>query len=261
MGLNAKNSEKIAFALLSLAALTVAGFVLIILSYIIYNGYGAISIGFLTEMPRNMMTQGGIYPAIVGTVILIIGSMAVALPMGIMAAIYLNEYAVENRTTWLIEMAINNLAGTPSVVFGLFGVALFVNYFGFGPSILSACLTLSLLIVPVIIRSSEEALLAVPNEYRESSLALGISKWQTIRHVVLPTAIPGIVTGSILSIGRVAGERLLYCLQGQLTTFQGCLIRYTPSSWPFPTISSCWPLPGRTLLKPVPFSTERLWFY
>ena len=130
MGLNAKNSEKIAFALLSLAALTVAGFVLIILGYIIYNGYGAISIGFLTEMPSNMMTQGGIYPAIVGTVILIIGSMAVALPMGIMAAIYLNEYAVENRTTWLIEMAINNLAGTPSVVFGLFGVALFVNYFG-----------------------------------------------------------------------------------------------------------------------------------
>jgi phosphate transport system permease protein len=214
VGLNAKNSEKIAFALLSLAALTVAGFVLIILGYIIYNGYGAISIGFLTEMPSNMMTQGGIYPAIVGTVILIIGSMAVALPMGIMAAIYLNEYAVENRTTWLIEMAINNLAGTPSVVFGLFGVALFVNYFGFGPSILSACLTLSLLIIPVIIRSSEEALLAVPNEYRESSLALGISKWQTIRHVVLPTAIPGIVTGSILSIGRVAGETAPILLTG-----------------------------------------------
>jgi phosphate transport system permease protein len=214
MGLNAKNSEKIAFALLSLSALTVAGFVLIILGYIIYNGYGAISIGFFTEMPSKMMTQGGIYPAIVGTVILIIGSMAVALPMGIMAAIYLNEYAVENRTTWLIEMAINNLAGTPSVVFGLFGVALFVNYFGFGPSILSACLTLSLLIIPVIIRSSEEALLAVPNEYRESSLALGISKWQTIRHVVLPTAIPGIVTGSILSIGRVAGETAPILLTG-----------------------------------------------
>jgi phosphate transport system permease protein len=214
MGLNAKNSEKIAFALLSLSALTVAVFVLIILGYIIYNGYGAISIGFFTEMPSKMMTQGGIYPAIVGTVILIIGSMAVALPMGIMAAIYLNEYAVENRTTWLIEMAINNLAGTPSVVFGLFGVALFVNYFGFGPSVLSACLTLSLLIIPVIIRSSEEALLAVPNEYRESSLALGISKWQTIRHVVLPTAIPGIVTGSILSVGRVAGETAPILLTG-----------------------------------------------
>jgi phosphate transport system permease protein len=214
VGLNAKNSEKVAFALLSLAALIVAGFVLIILAYIIYYGYSAISVEFLTEMPKRMMTQGGIYPAIVGTLILIVGSMAVALPMGIMAAIYLNEYAVENRTTWLIEMAINNLAGTPSVVFGLFGLALFVKYFGFGSSILSASLTLSLLIIPVIIRSSEEALIAVPNEYRESSLALGVSKWQTIRHVVLPAAVPGIVTGSILSIGRVAGETAPILLTG-----------------------------------------------
>jgi phosphate transport system permease protein len=211
---NAKTSEKIAFALLSLAALTVVGFVLIILGYIIYNGYNAISIEFLTEMPRNMMTQGGIYPAIVGTLLLIIGSMSIALPMGIMAAIYLKEYAENNLITWPIEMAISNLAGTPSVVFGLFGLALFVKYFGFGPSILSASLTLSLLVLPVIIRSSEEALLAVPNEYRESSLALGISKWQTIRHVVLPSAIPGMVTGSILSIGRIAGETAPILLTG-----------------------------------------------
>ena len=214
MRLNAKTSEKIAFALLSLAALTVVGFVLIILGYIIYNGYNAISIEFLTEMPRNMMTQGGIYPAIVGTLLLIIGSMSVALPMGIMAAIYLKEYAENNLITWPIEMAISNLAGTPSVVFGLFGLALFVKYFGFGPSILSASLTLALLILPVIVRSSEEALLAVPNEYRESSLALGISKWQTIGHVVLPSAIPGMVTGSILSIGRVAGETAPILLTG-----------------------------------------------
>jgi len=206
MRLNAKKSEKIAFALLGLSALTVMGFVLVILGYIIYNGYSAINIEFLTEMPRLMMTQGGIYPAIVGTIYLIIGSMSVALPVGVMAAIYLNEYAGETRTTWLIEMAINNLAGTPSVIFGLFGMALFVKYFGFGPSILSSSLTLSLLIIPVIIRSTEEALIAVPNEYRESSLALGVSKWQTIRHAVLPAAIPGIITGSILSIGRVAGE-------------------------------------------------------
>nr|WP_054864662.1 phosphate ABC transporter permease PstA [Methanosarcina barkeri] len=182
------------------------GFVLVILGYIIYNGYSVINIEFLTEMPRLMMTQGGIYPAIVGTIYLIIGSMSVALPVGVMAAIYLNEYAGETRTTWLIEMAINNLAGTPSVIFGLFGMALFVKYFGFGPSILSSSLTLSLLIIPVIIRSTEEALIAVPSEYRESSLALGVSKWQTIRHAVLPAAIPGIITGSILSIGRVAGE-------------------------------------------------------
>ena len=214
MGLNARTSEKIAFTLLRLATLMVAGFVLVILAYIVYNGYSVISIEFLTEMPRRMMTQGGIYPAIVGTLTLILGSMAVALPMGIMAAIYLNEYAGETRTTWIIEMAINNLAGTPSVVFGLFGLALFVKYFGFGPSILSASLTLSLLIVPVIIRSSQEALITVPKEYRESSLALGISKWQTIRHVVLPAAIPGIVTGSILSIGRVAGETAPILLTG-----------------------------------------------
>jgi phosphate transport system permease protein len=214
MRFNAKTSEKIAFALLSLAALTVVGFVLIILGYIIYNGYNAISIEFLTEMPSNMMTQGGIYPAIVGTLLLIIGSMSIALPMGIMAAIYLKEYAENNLITWTIEMAISNLAGTPSVVFGLFGLALFVKYFGFGPSILSASLTLALLILPVIVRSSEEALLAVPNEYRESSLALGISKWQTIRHVVLPSAIPGMVTGSILSIGRVAGETAPILLTG-----------------------------------------------
>ncbi len=206
MRFNAKISEKIAFALLGLSALTVVGFVLVILGYIIYNGYSAINIGFLTEMPRLMMTEGGIYPAIVGTIYLIIGSMSIALPMGIMAAVYLNEYAGETRTTWLIEMAINNLAGTPSVVFGLFGLALFVKYFGFGSSLLSSSLTLALLILPVIIRSTEEALITVPKEYRESSLALGVSKWQTIRHVVLPAAIPGIITGSVLSIGRVAGE-------------------------------------------------------
>ncbi|MFY9409720.1 MAG: phosphate ABC transporter permease PstA [Methanosarcina flavescens] len=206
MGLNSNTNEKIAFSLLILATLIVTGFVLVILAYIILNGYGAISIEFLTQMPNRMMTAGGIFPAIVGTIALIIGSMLVALPLGVMAAIYLNEYAGESRTTWLIEMAINNLAGTPSVVFGLFGLALFVKYFDFGPSILSASLTLALLILPVIIRASEEALLAVPNEYRESSLALGVSKWQTIRYVVLPAAIPGVVTGSVLSIGRVAGE-------------------------------------------------------
>jgi len=204
--LNAKTSEKIAFALLNISALMVVGFVLIIISYIIYNGYSAINFDFLTEMPTHNMTQGGIFPAILGTLIIIVGSMAVALPMGVMSAIYLNEYAGENRTTWIIERAVNNLAGTSSIVFGLFGMALFVNYLKFGPSILSASLTLSLLILPVIIRTSQEALITVPNEYRQSSLALGVSKWQTIRHVVLPAAVPGIVTGSIISIGRVAGE-------------------------------------------------------
>ena len=214
MGLNARTTEKIAFTLLRLSAVAVAGFVVVILAYIIYNGYSAISVEFLTEMPRMRMTEGGIYPAIVGTILLIVMSMAVALPMGIMAAIYLNEYAGENRTTWLIEMAINNLACPPSVVFGLFGLALFVKYIGFGSSLLSSSLTLSLLIIPVIIRSTQEALIAVPKEYRDASLALGVSKWQTIRHVVLPAAVPGITTGSILSIGRVAGETAPILLTG-----------------------------------------------
>ncbi|MBP1910046.1 phosphate ABC transporter permease PstA [Methanolobus bombayensis] len=211
---NAKINEKIAFGLLKIATGMVVAFVLVILYYIISNGYSAISLDFITEMPRNRMTEGGIYPAIMGTTYLIIGSMAVALPLGMLSAIYLTEYAKPSKTTWAIEMAISNLAGTPSVVFGLFGLAMFVKYLGFGPSILSASLTLALLILPVIIRASQEALLTVPKEYREASLALGVTKWETIRRVVLPAAIPGMITGAILSIGRVAGETAPILLTG-----------------------------------------------
>ncbi|QLC51094.1 phosphate ABC transporter permease PstA [Methanolobus zinderi] len=211
---NPKTNEKIAFTILRLSAALVVFFVIAILAYVLYNGLGALSIDFITEMPRSRMTEGGIYPAIVGTVYLIVISMAVALPVGILAAIYLNEYAKPGRTTWTIELAINNLAGTPSVVFGLFGLAMFVKYFGFGPAILSASLTLALLILPVIIRASQEALITVPKEYREASLALGVTKWQTIRKVVLPAAIPGMVTGAILSVGRVAGETAPILLTG-----------------------------------------------
>jgi phosphate transport system permease protein len=211
---NAKLNEKIAFAILKLSAVMVVTFVLVILYHIVSNGFSAISLEFITEMPRTRMTQGGIFPAIVGTSYLIAGSMLVALPIGILSAIYLNEYARPSKTTWAIEMAISNLAGTPSVVFGLFGLALFVKYLGFGPSILSASLTLALLILPVIIRASQEALLTVPKEYREASLALGVTKWETIRRIVLPAALPGIITGVILSIGRVAGETAPILLTG-----------------------------------------------
>ncbi|RQD83751.1 phosphate ABC transporter permease PstA, partial [Methanosalsum natronophilum] len=178
----------------------------IILYYIISNGYPALSWEFFTSMPRNRMMEGGIYPALIGTISLIIGSMLAALPFGILAAVYLNEYAKPGKIKWVIEMAINNLAGTPSVVFGLFGLALFVRYFGFGPSVIAASLTLGILVLPIVIRSSQEALLAVPMEYRQASLALGVTRWQTTKSMVLPAALPGIVTGSILSIGRVAGE-------------------------------------------------------
>jgi len=211
---NAKINEKIAFTLLRMAMGLVVLFVLVILYYIISNGYSVISLEFLTSMPAKRMTAGGIYPAIVGTIYLIIGSMAVALPLGILAAIYLNEYARPGKVTWTIEMAISNLAGTPSVVFGLFGLAMFVKYIGFGPSVLAASLTLALLILPVVIRASQEALITVPKEYREASLALGVTKWQTIRRVVLPAAIPGMVTGAILSVGRVAGETAPILLTG-----------------------------------------------
>ncbi|MDI3540091.1 MAG: phosphate transport system permease protein [Methanolobus sp.] len=211
---NAKINEKIAFNLLRMAMGLVVLFVFIILYYIISNGYSVISLEFLTSMPAKRMTAGGIYPAIVGTIYLIIGSMAVALPLGILAAIYLNEYARPGKVTWTIEMAISNLAGTPSVVFGLFGLAMFVKYMGFGPSLLAASLTLALLILPVIIRASQEALITVPKEYREASLALGVTKWQTIYRVVLPAAIPGMVTGAVLSVGRVAGETVPILLTG-----------------------------------------------
>ncbi|WP_094229044.1 phosphate ABC transporter permease PstA [Methanolobus psychrotolerans] len=211
---NAKLNEKIAFTLLKIATGMVVAFVMVILYYIISNGYSVINLEFITSMPRNRMTEGGIFPAIMGTAYLIVGSMAVALPLGILSAIYLNEYAQSGRTTWAIEMAISNLAGTPSVVFGLFGLALFVKYLGFGPSLISASLTLALLILPVIIRASQEALLTVPKEYREASLALGVTKWETIRRVVLPAAIPGMITGAILSIGRVAGETAPILLTG-----------------------------------------------
>lgn len=204
--MDARTSEKFAFLTLKASILLVVAFVAILLIYIIIQGYGVLSIDFLTNMPKNRMTEGGIYPALMGTAYLVGLSIAIAVPLGVFSAIYLNEYATPTRSTWVIEMAINNLAGTPSVVFGLFGLALFVKFFDFGPSLLSASLTLALLILPVVIRASKEALITVPLEYREASLALGVTKWKTIRHIVLPAAIPGIVTGIILSIGRVAGE-------------------------------------------------------
>ena len=152
------------------------------------------------------MRAGGIFPAIVGTIYLVAGAIVFALPIGLLAAIYLSEYSRENLLTRLIKLAIVNLAGVPSVVYGLFGLALFVVFFKFGASILSGSLTLGIMILPIIITASREALESVPSSFREVSLSLGASKWQTIRHIVLPNAIPGILTGTILGLGRAAGE-------------------------------------------------------
>lgn len=186
------------------------GITLIFLGSIIYfisvRGFKVISWEFLTQGPRMGMTQGGIAPAIVGTFYLTLGAIIFALPLGLACAIYLCEYSPKGFVVNLIRIGINNLAGVPSVVFGLFGLAVFVKFFHFGVSILSGSLTLGILILPLIISSSQEALLAVPQSIREASLSLGATKWGTIKNIVLPTALPGILTGVILSIGRAAGE-------------------------------------------------------
>ncbi len=185
-------------------------FIVAIVGYIIfdivYNGLSTLSWEFITGFPRRSGAEGGIFPAIVGTAYLVFGAIIVALPLGMASAIYLSEYARTGRFTSLVRLAITTLAGVPSIVFGLFGLGLFVIFFGFGASILSGSLTLSFMILPTIIVSSEESLRAVPMSLREGSLALGASKWQTIYKNVLPNALPGMLTGAILGIGRAAGE-------------------------------------------------------
>jgi phosphate transport system permease protein len=203
---NPYRTQNIAFLFLSLATLLIVVPVGLIVVIIIQKGLPAINWQFLSDIPRQGMRAGGIFPAIVGTVYLVTGAIIFALPIGLLAAIYLSEYAKDNLLTRLIKLAIVNLAGVPSVVYGLFGLALFVVFFKFGASILSGSLTLGIMILPVIITTSREALESVPYSFREVSLSLGASKWQTIRYIVLPNAIPGILTGTILGLGRAAGE-------------------------------------------------------
>lgn len=204
--MNPRISQRLAFVGLGLATLTVVIPVVLIVAVVVKNGYPALSWEFLTTAPRNGMREGGLLPAIVGTLCLVAGAVVFAVPIGVLAAIYLNEYAGETRLTRLIRLAIINLAGVPSVVYGLFGLGLFVIFLKFGTSILAGSLTLAVMNLPVIITSSLEALKSVPQSFREVSLSLGVSKWQTIRHLVLPNAIPGILTGIILEISRAAGE-------------------------------------------------------
>ncbi len=203
---NPQRAQNIAFFFLFLATLLIVVPVGLIVGIIIQKGSPAISWQFLSDIPRHGMRSGGIFPAIVGTTYLVSGAIIFALPIGLLAAIYLSEYAKDNFLTRIIKLAIVNLAGVPSVVYGLFGLALFVVFFKFGASILSGSLTLGIMILPIIITTSREALESVPYSFREVSLSLGASKWQTIRHIVLPNAIPGILTGTILGLGRAAGE-------------------------------------------------------
>ncbi|MDR2442508.1 MAG: phosphate ABC transporter permease PstA [Deltaproteobacteria bacterium] len=198
--------EKVALLIIR----SLAGFVLIVLfsimAYILFNGLGAVNWTFLTSFPQNSMSSGGILPAIVGTLGLAVGSMAISLPLGFGAAIYLSDYAKPGPLVNAIRLGVANLAGVPSVVFGLFGLSLFVTVFGFGRSLLSGCLTLGLLTLPTVTAAAEEALRQTPLSFREAALALGANRWQAVRQVVLPAALPGMLTGAILALGRAAGE-------------------------------------------------------
>ncbi len=198
--------QQLAFAIMTfVASLTVLVIVLIVV-YIFTMGYEALSFEFILSPPSDGMRSGGILPAIIGTLYLTIGTAVLAVPIGVGAAIYLSEYASDNQVTRIIRIAITNLAGIPSVVYGLFGLGLFVLFLGFGTSILAASMTLAIMTLPVIISTAEEALRAVPQSFRVVSISLGGTRWQTIRKIVLPEALPGIITGVILGLERAAGE-------------------------------------------------------
>lgn len=227
--------QRLMFGLFRMAAGINGLALLIILFFMVWNGLGAINWEFLTEVPRDSMTKGGIFPCIVGTLCLSIGAILVALPIGIASAIYLNEYARPGKLLRVIRLCINNLAGVPSVVFGLFGLGFFVVYLDMGVSIVAGALTLGALTLPVIIGATEEALKTVPDTYREASLGLGATKWQTIYRVVLPAALPGILTGAILGISRAAGETAPIMFTAA--------VFFSPEKWPSSVFSEIMALP------------------
>lgn len=206
LALKKKRTQTIAFFILGLIGYSIIAILIAILGFIVVKGFSAISWDFITKMPEEGMTKGGIFPAIIGTLYLVLGSILFAFPVGVLAAIYMNEYVKDGIIKKIIKQMTNNLSGVPSIVFGLFGMSLFVNKLGFGDSILAGSLTLGLLVLPVIIRTTEEALKSVDDTFRQASLGLGASKWQTTKNVVLPIAFPNIITGLILSVGRVSGE-------------------------------------------------------
>ncbi|WP_298549714.1 phosphate ABC transporter permease PstA [uncultured Parabacteroides sp.] len=204
--LKKRTSQRFAFSFFTLLSYLVVAILFVILGFIIMKGASVISWDFLTKAPEDGMTKGGIFPAIVGTFYLILGSSIISFPIGIMSGIYMNEYAANGKLVRFIRIMTNNLSGVPSVVFGLFGMSLFVNTLGWGDSIIAGSFTLALMSLPLIIRTTEEALKSIDDSFRHGSLALGATKLQTIRRVVLPMAFPNIITGLILSVGRVSGE-------------------------------------------------------
>jgi phosphate transport system permease protein len=199
-------SQRIVFALLAAATLVVVVPILFVVITIIAQGIGGLTWEFVTEMPRDGMKAGGIWPAIVGTVVLTVGTAVAAIPVGVGGAIYLSEYARDSWLTRAIRLAIVNLAGIPSVVYGLFGLGLFVLFLQLGTSIVAGSLTLAIMTIPIVISAAEEALRAVPNEFRTVNASLGGTRWQGIWHIVVPQSLPGIITGVLLGLLRAAGE-------------------------------------------------------
>ncbi|MDR2666389.1 MAG: phosphate ABC transporter permease PstA [Endomicrobium sp.] len=204
--LSPKLSQKFSYLILFLATTLAITPVIVIIFIIVKNGMSVINWEFLASMPKNGMRDGGVLPAIVGTFVIVTCTIILTLPTGLCAAIYLNEYARDNIFARVIKLGILNLAGVPSVVYGLFGFGIFVMFLKLGVSIIAGALTLSIMELPVIITTSRNALNSVPYSFREASWALGVSRWQTIRHIVLPNALPGIMTGAVLSIARISGE-------------------------------------------------------
>lgn len=204
--LNRHLTERIGFTAITLMAMVTVLPIVGTVIYILIQGAPAISLEFIASFPRDGMREGGIFPAIIGTLYLALGTAIFSVPLGIAAAIYLSEYAADTPLTRTIRIAIINLAGIPSVVYGLFGLGLFVLFLNFGTSILAASLTLSIMTLPVIISTAEESLRAVPQSFRTVSISLGATRWQTIRRIVLKEALPGILTGVILGLNRAVGE-------------------------------------------------------
>jgi phosphate transport system permease protein len=202
----ARSAEAAAKVVTGLVALSVVAVAVFVLGYIVYNGIGAIDWTFLSDVPRDRGREGGILPVIVGTFYVTLATAALTLPIGVLAGVYLSEYAPRNMSTRAIRLAITNMAGVPSIVYGLFGLAAFVLLAGFGRSIIAAALTLTCMTLPVVITATEEALRQIPQDLRQASLALGATRLRTIYKVVLPAAAPGIITGSILGLARAAGE-------------------------------------------------------
>ena len=203
--------------------------VILLISYLIHKALPVLSLEFITDIPRNQMSAGGIWPAVLGTIYLVTLSLLVAAPVGVMAGVYLNEYATDNWFTRLINLAVINLAGVPSIVHALFGLGAFVLFAGLGESVIAASLTLAVMTMPVVITSTREALSAVPMSFREASWNMGVSRWQTIRGVVLPNSVSGILTGVILEVSRAAGETAPIMITGvtaSLTFKQGESVYY-----------------------------------